>query len=122
MKKVLLSIKPEFADKIFNGTKKYEFRRSIFKENIKIIVVYVSYPVQEIVGEFEVENILTGKVNKIWNMTKKFSGITKQYYDEYFENKDEANAICIGRLKKYRKNKLLSDFGIDFPPQSFMYI
>lgn len=122
MKKVLLSIKPEFADKIFNGTKKYEFRRSIFKEDIKIIVVYVSYPVQEIVGEFEIDNILTGKVNKIWNMTKKFSGITKQYYDEYFENKDEANAICIGRLKKYRKKKLLSDFGIVFPPQSFMYI
>ena len=29
--KVLLSIKPEFAEKIFNGTKKYEFRKSIFK-------------------------------------------------------------------------------------------
>ena len=28
--KVLLSIKPEFADKIFNGTKKYEFRKEIF--------------------------------------------------------------------------------------------
>ena len=105
MKRVLLSIKPEFADKIFNGTKKYEFRKSIFKEDIKIIVVYASYPVQEIVGEFEIENILTGKVNKIWNMTKKFSGITKQYYDEYFENKDEANAICIGRIKKYKNSK-----------------
>lgn len=122
MKKVLLSIKPEFANKIFNGTKKYEFRKSIFKEDIKIIVVYVSYPVQEIVGEFEIENILTGKVNKIWNMTKKFSGITKQYYDEYFENKDEANAICIGRIKKYKNSKTLSDFGIVFPPQSFVYI
>ena len=122
MKRVLLSIKPEFADKIFNGTKKYEFRKSIFKEDIKIIVVYASYPVQEIVGEFEIENILTGKVNKIWNMTKKFSGITKQYYDEYFENKDEANAICIGRIKKYKNSKTLSDFGIVFPPQSFVYI
>ena len=61
MKKVLLSIKPEFADKIFNGTKKYEFRRSIFKENIKIIVVYVSYPVQEIVGEFEIEKYFNWK-------------------------------------------------------------
>lgn len=26
--KVLLSIKPEFADEIFNGTKRYEYRRT----------------------------------------------------------------------------------------------
>ena len=32
--KVLLSIKPEFAEKIFNGTKKYEFRKSIFKNKV----------------------------------------------------------------------------------------
>jgi predicted transcriptional regulator len=38
--KVLLSIKPEFADKIFEGTKLFEFRRSIFKnEKIKKVVV-----------------------------------------------------------------------------------
>lgn len=122
MKKVLLSIKPEFANKIFNGIKKYEFRRNIFKKDIKTIVVYVSSPVQEIVGEFEIENILTDKVDKIWNKTKNFSGITKEYYYEYFENKEEANAICIGKLKKYRKNKLLSDFGINYAPQSFIYI
>ena len=36
--KVLLSIKPEFAEKIFDGTKLYEFRRSIFKN--KNIVDY----------------------------------------------------------------------------------
>ena len=29
--KVVLSIKPEFANKIFDGTKKFEFRKSIFK-------------------------------------------------------------------------------------------
>lgn len=29
--KVLLSIKPEFAERIFNGSKKYEFRKVIFK-------------------------------------------------------------------------------------------
>ena len=30
--KALLSIKPEFADKIFAGTKRYEFRRAVFKK------------------------------------------------------------------------------------------
>jgi predicted transcriptional regulator len=30
--KVILSIKPEYAFKIFDGTKKFEFRRVIFKK------------------------------------------------------------------------------------------
>ena len=49
--KVVLSIKPEFANKIFEGTKKYEFRRAIFKNpNIKKVVVYSSSPVKKIIG------------------------------------------------------------------------
>lgn len=31
--KVLLSIKPQFAIKIFDGTKKFEFRKIIFKNS-----------------------------------------------------------------------------------------
>lgn len=30
--KVLLSIKPEFVEKIFAGEKKFEYRRTIFKK------------------------------------------------------------------------------------------
>jgi len=56
---VLLSIKPEFADKIFDGTKKYEFRRRIFKkEGVKKVIVYVTSPVQKIIGEFLIESII----------------------------------------------------------------
>ena len=57
--KIILSIKPEFAAKIFEGTKKYEFRRAIFKnKNVKKVVVYASSPVQKIIGEFEIEDII----------------------------------------------------------------
>ena len=44
--KALLSIKPEFADMIFAGTKRYEFRRAIFKRNdLEGVLVYASSPV-----------------------------------------------------------------------------
>lgn len=57
--KVLLSIKPEFAFKIFDGTKHFEFRKVIFKNpNVNIVVVYASSPVQQVIGEFEIETIL----------------------------------------------------------------
>ena len=52
--KVILSIKPEFANKIFNGTKKFEFRRTLFKKKeVKKIVVYASAPISKVIGEFE---------------------------------------------------------------------
>jgi hypothetical protein len=52
---VLLSIKPEFVEKIFSGLKKYEFRRVIFKsKSVSRVVIYASSPVQRVVGEFAV--------------------------------------------------------------------
>lgn len=57
--KVLLSIKPEYAQKIFAGEKKYEYRKRIFKRNdVDMIVVYVTKPVGKVVGEFEIAEIL----------------------------------------------------------------
>ena len=56
--KVILSIKPEFANKIFNGTKKFEFRRTLFKnKEIKMIIVYASAPISKVIGEFEIDRI-----------------------------------------------------------------
>jgi predicted transcriptional regulator len=70
--KVLLSIKPEFAYKIFEGTKKFEFRKAIFKNSkIKSVVVYASSPVQKVIGEFEIDEILNDEPNKLWEKTHK---------------------------------------------------
>ena len=121
--KVLLSIKPEYVEKIFNGTKKYEFRKSLFKRrDITIVVIYASSPLKRVVGEFEIENILSDDVNTVWEQTKNYSGITKAFYYSYFQKSKTANAIQIGRLTKYEISRPLSDFNIHQAPQSFCYI
>ncbi len=122
--RVLLSIKPEFAEKIFNGTKKFEFRKSIFKNtNVEKIVVYASYPVQKVVGEFEIEEILEAKPSQLWQITQDFSGISKQYFDQYFTVREKGYAIKINNIKKYKSPlNLKDDLGINFPPQSYMYL
>lgn len=46
--KVLLSINPEYVEKIFSGIKKYEYRRSIFKnEAVDTIVIYSTSPIKK---------------------------------------------------------------------------
>ncbi|MGZ3776879.1 MAG: hypothetical protein ACXVI9_04635 [Mucilaginibacter sp.] len=121
--KVILSIKPEFANKIFDGSKLYEFRRSIFKDpNVKIVVVYASSPVQKIIGEFEIDHILNLTLESLWDITQDFSGITKDFFLEYFENKDAGYAIKIKRVKKYLEPLCIREDFNAVPPQSFLYL
>lgn len=120
--KVVLSIKPEFAYKIFDGTKKFEFRKAIFKnDKIKSVIVYASSPVQKVIGEFEIDEVLNFDLDTLWNLTQKHSGISEDFYYQYFANKEEGFAIKVKNTKKYRKPKCLkTDFNL-LPPQSFAY-
>lgn len=121
--KVLLSIKPAFAFKIFEGIKRYEFRKSIFKNpDIKTIVVYASSPVQLVIGEFEIEQILNHDIATLWNKTSKHSGISKEYFYQYFANKEEGFAIKIKNTKRYKEPKSIREHYNVVPPQSFLYL
>lgn len=120
---VILSIKPEYANKIFNGSKKFEFRRSIFKnKEVNKIIVYASSPVSKIIGEFEIEKILHEDLKSLWNLTKDFSGISEKYYYDYFIGKENGYALEIKKVKLYEEVLCIKDtFGIN-PPQSFAYV
>jgi predicted transcriptional regulator len=122
--KALLSIKPQFVEKIFNGEKKFEYRKTVFaQKNIKIVVVYATMPVGKIVGEFSIEEILEHTPTELWAKTKEYSGIAKEFFDEYFDGRSKAFAIKI-------KETTLYDIPINpyeseerfTPPQSFSYI
>lgn len=121
--KVVLSIKPEFAFKIFEGTKKFEFRKSIFKnDRVKSVIVYASSPVQQVIGEFEIEEVLHHDLKTLWSLTQEHSGITEDYYYKYFADKEKGFAIKIKKTRKYKKPKCLrADFNL-LPPQSFAYL
>lgn len=122
--KVLLSIKPEFVEEIISGKKKYEYRKSIFKRNdVSSVVVYATKPYGKIVGEFEIGNILIDEPKNIWNQTKEFSGITRSYFNSYFEGRQKGYAIQIKGFKKYKNPLDLYEFdkSLKAPPQSFCY-
>ena len=121
--RVLLSIKPEFAFKIFDGEKKFEFRKVIFKNpDVRTVVVYASSPVKQVIGEFEIADILSSSPTEIWELTKKDSGISEMFFQEYFENRTIAYAIKIKNTKKYKKPLTLKEDFNMLPPQSYMYL
>ena len=122
MAKILLSIKPEYVAKIFDHTKKYEFRKRIPQRPIDKIVVYSSNPEQHIVGEFEVLETIKMKPSPLWDTTKRAAGITRAKYRKYFHGCETAYAFKIGNPVLYETPKELNDYGISTPPQSFTYL
>ena len=121
--RVLLSIRPEFATKIFNGLKKYEYRRIIFKDrNVKTVIVYASMPTKLIIGEFEIEDILHEELPNLWAKTKNHAGISQEVFSEYFSDKSKGYAIKVKSPILYDEPLPLNRLRVLTPPQSFSYL
>ncbi|MCT4594625.1 MAG: ASCH domain-containing protein [Anaeromicrobium sp.] len=121
--KAILSIKPEFVEKIFSGEKKYEYRKKVFKQDVDSVVIYSTKPVGMLVGEFKIDRVLHDDVENIWEKTNAFSGISYKYFKEYFSSQGMAYALKIKDLIIYEKplcpKKIIPNF---IAPQSFRYI
>ncbi len=123
MIKVLLSIKPEFANKIFDGTKLFEFRKVLFqRSDISNVIVYVSSPVQRVLGEFTIDSIVSGPLSTVWKKTSTSSGISYDFFMAYFSGHKTAYAIRIGKVTKYEEPKTLDYYAVEHAPQSFVYV
>ncbi|MBQ9313711.1 MAG: hypothetical protein IJ220_01730 [Clostridia bacterium] len=119
---ILISINPEHVENIFNGSKKYEYRKVKCKKEIDKIIIYSTYPVKKVVGEATVEEILEDSPEVIWNETKDESGINLNFYEQYFKNRNKAVAYKLKDIKKYNKPKSLLNYGIKSAPQSYVYV
>lgn len=122
MCKILLSINPEYVQKIFDGTKKYEYRKVKCKRDVDKIIIYETSPVMKIVGEASVKKILEDTPEKMWQKTKEFSGTSSDFFLKYYSGRENAIAYELKDIKKYDKPQNLSDYGITTAPQSFVYI
>ena len=121
-KKILISINPEHVQNIIKGIKKYEYRKIATKQDIFSIIIYETTPVKRIVAEAEIIDVLMYSPEELWKLTKEESGISKEFFDEYFEGKEIAYAYKLGKIKVYDEPKTLLEYGIKAAPQSFVYI
>lgn len=121
--KVIMSIKPEYVEKIFKGEKKFEYRKSIFKKEVESILIYATKPVGKVVGEIIFTEILQDNPNEIWKLTAQESGVEYAFFKEYFNNKEIAYAIKIDKVSIYESPVELDQYiGSGKAPQSYCYI
>ena len=119
---ILLPIRKEHSDKIFNHTKKYEYRKNFPLSGVDRILVYESRGTGMIVGEFDVSGVVSSDKANLWLLTGGVGGISKSQFEEYFRDREMAYAIKIGEVKKYEQGKSLAEFGLRRAPQNYVWI
>lgn len=122
MLNALFSIKPQYAERIFSGKKRFEFRTTVCKKQIDKIIIYETSPTSKIVGEVSVLEILKDTPQKIWEKTKGYAGIEHEAFSDYFSKREIAYAYVLANPIKYENPKSLKELNISAPPQSFIYI
>lgn len=102
----IFSIRPEYAEAIFSGRKKFELRRGKGKDLIKggLAIVYVSGRVKAILGEFTIGRIIRGPPEKIWRYVRKKNekGISPESW-KFIAGAKTAIAIEVLSPKLYEK-------------------
>lgn len=87
-----------------------------------MVVVYTTSPVSRVAGEFEVESVISDRVQRLWQRTKHCAGIEKESFFQYFAGREIGHAIAIGSVRRYPRSLDISRrFGIR-APQSFAYL
>ena len=122
MCKILLSINPEYVEKILNGNKKYEYRKVKCRQEVDKIIIYSTYPIKKVVGEATVDKILEDSPTRIWETTNKESGINIDFFEKYFKGRKTAVAYKLSNIKIYDKPKEIESYGLKVAPQSFVYV
>ena len=118
----LLSIHPEFVEKIFDGSKTIELRRTKLRD-VQHVVVYATSPVMKIVGHFDVEEIVEDTPNNLWRDYRATTGIDKKRFFQYYENRKLAVGIKIKQTHLLATPRKITFLSPDLtPPQSVRYL
>ncbi|MCF6402568.1 ASCH domain-containing protein [Chitinophaga filiformis] len=125
-KVMLISIKPEFAEKIFNGEKSIELRKATPSvEPGDMVIVYCTLPVKAVIGYCRVEKILKMAPQQLWLEHQSRLGIDEKRFQEYYRNVNTAVGISLREICRLNDDISLDTIKQRFPrfspPQTFRY-
>ena len=124
---ILLSVRPKYADKIFEQRKTVELRRvrPKYLQKGDLVLIYVSSPIQALAGAFKVEQVVEKPLKKLWPMVKTKAGVTRQEFNAYYEGVSMGVGIFFKEIWQLPEpialHTLKQQARLFQPPQSFRY-
>lgn len=99
---ILMSIKPQYVEKIQSGEKLIEIRRKFKKKWTGCrVTIYSSSPSQALHGYATIENVTEGPPEKIWSQFGEYIGSTKKDFDNYAGCSSKVYAISLKNYEPY---------------------
>ena len=117
---IIISIKHEFAQKIYHGTKTFELRKH--EPKIKPGTrcwIYEPMPVGKITGYFYYRGCLKTSVDSFWASYRHESGIDFFRYTNYYLGHQFVHAWMVGASHMIPPTEL-SAWGVTMAPQFYM--
>lgn len=127
MQRLLISLKPEYAEMILDGRKTVEFRRKFSPEHEGAeAVFYVSSPVQRFVFKARVARVDQGPPEVLWRHYGASGGITRATFRDYFHGLANGQALILSDVEELEVQPSLGTVRercVAFrPPQSFQRV
>ena len=124
---LLFSLKPCYADLVFEGLKKAELRRRIAScIEGRDVFIYVSSPVRQLRGGFRVGQVWRGSPEEVWNEVSELASVDKRDFDAYYAGCKIAYALQITDVWEYENPVDLNELRNQFPnfvvPQSWRFV
>ncbi len=118
-----MSLHPQYAQRILDGTKRVEFRKRRIADDVTHIVVYATAPVSAVVGAFTVLDQHSLSPHALWLHFEDVAGISRSDFMTYFVGREAGVGIEVGNTWRAHPPMCLREsFGIAHPPQSFQYL
>ena len=103
LRPLIISLKPCYADMVFKGLKKVEFRRRIASQiSNRDVFIYVSSPVREMRGGFRVGQVWEGSPDEVWNIVAELATVNRRDFDAYFQGQAVAYALEVTNVWEYQ--------------------
>ena len=124
---IVLSIRPQYSEKILDGRKTVELRRRfpVSPQKGTVVYIYSTTPVRALVGSAEIKTVAKLPLSDIWRHYGNDASIMRADFDAYFEGLREGVAIEFSNIKAWSRTLALSELRERFgftPPRSFQYI
>jgi predicted transcriptional regulator len=96
----LISIRPSFANAIFNGSKTVEVRRKIPPIKLGIrLWIYVTKPVGEVRGVARVAEIVEGDPDTVWHACGPRTGLARADFYNYLDGSAKAYGLVLQEVE-----------------------
>lgn len=100
--KMLMSVRPKYADRILTGEKRVELRRSFSKRWVgSRVAIYASRPTKSLVAQATVGSATRGHPEEIWSEFRHGMGCSREEFDSYVGSAENVWAVELANVAPY---------------------